>query len=415
MKKKLSIKAILFIAIIIAFFSCKKHQQSKTMEEEVTKMTVDGRTEQNENEEIEIISPKEFFRDSTIQLVDAEKGILRKDSICFFYDLNWDTYLVIPDSFTFEVNPEDYPYPNIELIAENERIKTWVQLRDKELWNGSGKLKKGLIEDGFTIVDEKMTDSTYVISTNAQKGDISFFSYLKIVSLSDSMDAFITYRALSGYKRDEIIKNVIERFPDKPFPSCKKHQQSDATEEEVTKMAVDRIMERMEQEKNDRMLQYVREYLNDSTIQIVDYEQSILRKDSICFFYDTKWDTYLVIPDSFYLAIAVDYSSMSLISESENEKIKLWVTPRNAEIWDGSKKLENSLIEAGFTIEENKLTDSTFVISGHKNGDISHYSYMKVIAFSDSIDLFIAYRALSEYKQDAIIRNVIEQFPDRPF
>lgn len=61
------------------------------------------------------------------------------------------------------------------------------------------------------------------------------------------------------------------------------------------------------------------------------------------------------------------------------------------------------------------MTDSTFVISGHKNGDISLYSYMKIIAVSDSSDLFIAYRALSEYKQDAIIRNVIEQFPDKPF
>ena len=196
------------------------------------------------------------------------------------------------------------------------------------------------------------------------------------------------------------------------FFSYRKYQQSKTTDENVINMAVDRIMER---EENDRMLQFVREYLNDSTIQIVDYEKSILRKDSICFFYDTEWDTYLVIPDSFYLTLAIDSSSMSLISESENEKIKIWTTPRNAEIWDGSKKLENSLIEAGFTIEENILSDSTFVISGQKNGDISHYSYMKVIAFSDSIDLFIAYRALSEYKQDTIIRNVIEQFPDKPF
>ena len=128
-----------------------------------------------------------------------------------------------------------------------------------------------------------------------------------------------------------------------------------------------------------------------------------------------QWDTYLVIPDSFYLEIAEEHSSMSLISESENEKIKIWAAPHNEEIWDGNDRLKNGLIEAGFTIEENKMTDSTFVISGHKNGDISLYSYMKIIAVSDSSDLFITYRALSEYKQDAIIRNVIEQFPNKPF
>lgn len=50
------------------------------------------------------------------------------------------------------------------------------------------------------------------------------------------------------------------------------------------------------QEENDEMLQFVRTFLNDSTIQIVDSEKGILRKDSICFFYDTKWDTYLVFP-----------------------------------------------------------------------------------------------------------------------
>lgn len=194
------------------------------------------------------------------------------------------------------------------------------------------------------------------------------------------------------------------------FFSYRKYQLSKTTDENVINMAVDKIMER---EENNEMLQFVREFFNDSTIQIVDAEKGILRKDSICFFYDTKWDSYLVIPDSFLFEIAETHSSMSLISE--NEKIKIWTTPRNAEIWDGSKKLENSLIEAGFTIEENKLTDSTFVISGHKNGDITLYSYMKIIAVSDSSDLFIAYRALSEYKQDAIIRNVIEQFPDKPF
>ena len=192
------------------------------------------------------------------------------------------------------------------------------------------------------------------------------------------------------------------------FSSYRKNQQSKTTDENVINMAVDRIMEREE-----KMVQFVREFFNDSTIQIVDAEKGILRKDSICFFYDTEWDSYLVIPDSFHLEIAEDHSGMNLISE--NERIKIWAAPHNAEIWDGSGRLKNGLIEAGFTIEENKMTDSTIVISGNKNGDISHYSYMKIIAVSDSIDLFITYRALSEYKQDAIIRNVIEQFPDKPF
>lgn len=194
------------------------------------------------------------------------------------------------------------------------------------------------------------------------------------------------------------------------FFSYRKYQLSKTTDENVINMAVDKIMER---EENNEMLQFVREFFNDSTIQIVDAEKSILRKDSICFFYDTEWGSYLVIPDSFHLEIAEDHSSMSLISE--NEKIKIWAAPHNEEIWDGNDRLKNGLIEAGFTIEENKMIDSTFVISGNKNGDISLYSYMKIIAASDSVDLFIAYRALSEYKQDAIIRNVIEQFPDKPF
>ena len=56
------------------------------------------------------------------------------------------------------------------------------------------------------------------------------------------------------------------------FFSYRKYQQSKTTDENVINMAVDRIMER---EENDRMLQFVREYLNDSTIQIVDYEKSI--------------------------------------------------------------------------------------------------------------------------------------------
>lgn len=190
----------------------------------------------------------------------------------------------------------------------------------------------------------------------------------------------------------------------------KKYQQAKTTEEKVINIAIDRIIER---EENNEILQFVREFFNDSTIQIVDAEKGILRKDSICFFYDTKWDSYLVIPDSFHLEIAEDYSSMNL--DSENEKIETWAAPHNEEIWGENNPLKDGLVEAGFTIEENQKTDSTFVMSGNKNGEISYYSYLKVIALSDSTDLFIIYRALSEYKQDAIIRNVINQFPDRPF
>lgn len=168
------------------------------------------------------------------------------------------------------------------------------------------------------------------------------------------------------------------------------------------------------QEENDEMLQFVRTFLNDSTIQIVDSEKGILRKDSICFFYDTKWDTYLVIPDSFELNIAEDNSSMNLTTE--NEIIKTWAAPHNEEIWNGKESLKNGLIEAGFTIDVNEKTDSVLEISGSaKNEDNSFYSYLKVIALPDSTDLFITYRALSEYKQDEIIRNVIKQFPEKPY
>lgn len=168
------------------------------------------------------------------------------------------------------------------------------------------------------------------------------------------------------------------------------------------------------QEENDEMLQFVRTFLNDSTIQIVDSEKGILRKDSICFFYDTKWDTYLVIPDSFELNIAEDNSSMNLTTE--NEIIKTWAAPHNEEIWNGKESLKNGLIEAGFTIDVNEKTDSVLEISGSaKNEDNSFYSYLKVIALPDSTDLFITYRVLSEYKQDEIIRNVIKQFPDKPY
>ena len=169
-----------------------------------------------------------------------------------------------------------------------------------------------------------------------------------------------------------------------------------------------------QEEENDEVLQFVRAFLNDSTIQIVDSEKGILRKDSIRFFYDMKWDTYLVIPDSFELNIAEDNSSMDLTAE--NEIIKTWAAPHDEEIWNGKESLKNGLIEAGFTIDVNEKTDSVLEISGSaKNEDNSFYSYMKVIVLPDSTDLFITYRALSEYKQDEIIRNVIKPFPDKPY
>lgn len=169
-----------------------------------------------------------------------------------------------------------------------------------------------------------------------------------------------------------------------------------------------------QEEENDEVLQFVRAFLNDSTIQIVDSEKGILRKDSIRFFYDMKWDTYLVIPDSFELNIAEDNSSMDLTAE--NEIIKTWTAPHDEEIWNGKESLKNGLIEAGFTIDVNEKTDSVLEISGSaKNEDNSFYSYLKVIALPDSTDLFITYRALTEYKQDEIIRNVIKPFPDKPY
>lgn len=158
------------------------------------------------------------------------------------------------------------------------------------------------------------------------------------------------------------------------------------------------------QEENDEMLQFVRTFLNDSTIQIVDSEKGILRKDSICFFYDTKWDTYLVIPDSFELNIAEDNSSMNLTTE--NEIIKTWAAPHNEEIWNGKESLKNGLIEAGFTIDVNEKTDSVLEISGSaKNEDNSFYSYLKVKSFqtvriySSHIEL---YRNISKMKSSGM-------------
>lgn len=182
-------------------------------------------------------------------------------------------------------------------------------------------------------------------------------------------------------------------------------------EEKVANIAVDKIIER---DENDEMLQFVREFLNDSTIQIVDAEKGILRKDSICFFYDTKWDTYLVVPDSFILEIPEDHSSLNLIYDVT--EIKTWTAPRDEDIWKGDKNMKNILIEAGILVEDLIMTDSIFILSfDSKKEDTSYYFYLKIKPLSDDTDLFISYQTLSEYKQDAIIRNVIKQFPDKPF
>lgn len=182
-------------------------------------------------------------------------------------------------------------------------------------------------------------------------------------------------------------------------------------EEIVANIAVDKIMERQE---NDEMLQFVREFLNDSTIQIVDAEKGILRKDSICFFYDTKWDTYLVVPDSFILEIPEDHSSLNLIYD--DSEIKTWTAPRDEDIWKGDKNMKNILTEAGILVESLIMTDSIFILSfDSKKEDTSYYFYLKIKPLSDDTDLFISYQTLSECKQDAIIRNVIKQFPDKPF
>lgn len=182
-------------------------------------------------------------------------------------------------------------------------------------------------------------------------------------------------------------------------------------EEKVANIAVDKIMERQE---NDEMLQFVREFLNDSTIQIVDAEKGVLRKDSICFFYDTKWDTYLVVPDSFILEIPEDHSSLNLIYD--DSEIKTWTAPRDEDIWKGDKNMKNILTEAGILVEDLIMTDSIFILSfDSKKEDTSYYFYLKIKPLSDDTDLFISYQTLSECKQDAIIRNVIKQFPDKPF
>ena len=209
MKKKLLTTGILFIAIVTAFFSYKKYQQTKT----TINVAVDKIMEREENNEI-LQFVREFFNDSTIQIVDAEKGILRKDSICFFYDTKWDTYLVVPDSFTLEI-PEDHS--SINLISEKAEIKTWAAARDEEIWKGNKNMKNSLIEAGIIIDELIMTDSIFVLSGDAKKGEISYFSYLKIKPLSDGTDLFISYQTPSEYKQDAIMRNVIRQFPDKPF------------------------------------------------------------------------------------------------------------------------------------------------------------------------------------------------------
>ena len=215
MKKKLLTTSILLTTIIISFFFYKKYQQAKTTEEKVINIAVDRIKEREENNEI-LQFVKEFFNDSTIQVVDAEKGILRKDSICFFYDTKWDTYLVVPDSFTLKI-PEDHSSMN--LISDNAEIKTWVASRDEEIWKGNKNMKNSLIEAGAGIIIDEliMTDSIFVLSGDAKKGEISYYSYLKIKPLSDGTDLFISYQTPSEYKQDAIIRNVIKQFPDKPF------------------------------------------------------------------------------------------------------------------------------------------------------------------------------------------------------
>ena len=172
MKKKLLTTSILLTTIIISFFFYKKYQQAKTTEEKVINIAVDRIIEREENNEI-LQFVKEFFNDSTIQVVDAEKGILRKDSICFFYDTKWDTYLVVPDSFTLKI-PEDHSSMN--LISDNAEIKTWVASRDEEIWKGNKNMKNRLIEAGIMIDELIMTDSIFVLSGDAKKGEISYYS-----------------------------------------------------------------------------------------------------------------------------------------------------------------------------------------------------------------------------------------------
>ena len=78
--------------------------------------------------------------------------------------------------------------------------------------------------------------------------------------------------------------------------------------------------------------------------------------------------------------------------------------------------MKNILIEAGILVEDLIMTDSIFILSfDSKKEDTSYYFYLKIKPLSDDTDLFISYHTLSEYKQDAIIRNVIKQFPDKPF
>ena len=213
MKNKLLTTGILFLAIVTAFFSYKKHQQTKVEEERVINMAVDEIMEREEyNEMLQFV--REYLNDSTIQIVDAEKGILQKDSICFFYDTKWDTYLVVPDSFTLEI-PEDHS--SINLISEKAEIKTWAAPRDEEIWKGNKNMKNSLIEAGIIIDELIMTDSIFVISCGAKKGEIPYYSYLKIIPLSDGTDLFISYQTPSEYKQDAIIRTVIKQFPDKPF------------------------------------------------------------------------------------------------------------------------------------------------------------------------------------------------------
>lgn len=214
MKKKFIVAIILLIVVVISFLSGRKHQLLRTVDDEMVNLAVDAIIEQQERVEAELFV-REYLKDSTIQIVDIEKGILCKDSICFFYDMKWNYYLVIPDSFRLEIADD---HLSMSLISERAEIKTWVAPRDEEIWRGNEAMGSSLINAGVTIDELIQTDSIFVLSGDAKKGDISYYSYLKIISLpEDSTDLYISYQTPSKYKQGIIIKNVIKQFPNKPF------------------------------------------------------------------------------------------------------------------------------------------------------------------------------------------------------
>ena len=189
------------------------------------------------------------------------------------------------------------------------------------------------------------------------------------------------------------------------------HQYSNAVEGKAVNIPDEGLTE---QDKIELEKQIVIDLFNDSTIQILDYDNSILQKDSIKFYYDIKLDVYLLIPDSFNLEVAEDHSQVDLISK--DEEIKMWVYPRDEEIWKENNQLKRSLTKKGLDIETFKSNDSIFIISGNtKKGNVSHYSYLKILPITDEIDLFISYQTPSKHKNKFIIEKVLNQFPDKPF